>query len=297
MTEAKQENQRRRRGAGFTLLELIAVMGIIVTLSFVVVGGYSGILRALAKNAGESSLRKMATLCRQHACIDGSRTYFWVTGIDTYVLCRKAGTISATSSSDRSGDDRPSYLPSGQYSAWWIMDNFSDLGSSQESFDSASGDVDAATQKALADSIQDGTYKGLLLFDITKGEMAKVKYPPWYDKRGDYWIMGLVGLDGKVSSIPSGAFKKVEGKDTDYGWALYPEQQLPKGYAFVNDGSMYVIDEDTGEFQSGKSFFFEPEGTAGSDDGMMVLKVFEIARGTGPDAESKVEIFTDGKIE
>lgn len=289
MTEAKQENQRRRRGAGFTLLELIAVMGIIVTLSFVVVGGYSGILRALAKNAGESSLRKMATLCRQHACIDGSRTYFWVTGIDTYVLCRKAGTISATSSSDRSGDDRPSYLPPGQYSAWWIKDNFSDLGSSQESFDSASGDVDADAQKALADSIQDGTYKGLLLFDIKVGEMAKVKYPPWYDQRGDYWIMGLVGLDGKSSVIPSGAF--INGND--YGWALYPEQQLPKGYAFVNDGTMYVIDEDTGEFVSGKSFFFEPEGTADSDDGMMVLKVFEI--GTG--AESSVEIKTDGKIE
>ena len=120
MTKIMQNRKNARAGGGFTLLELIAVMGIIVAMSLVIVGSYSGIMRAISATAGINSMRKIATLCRQHACIDGARTYFQITGVNTYVLFRKAGTISETSTSNRSGVDLPPYISSGSCSGVWL---------------------------------------------------------------------------------------------------------------------------------------------------------------------------------
>lgn len=275
MSEFSQKKRTPGSGAGFTLLELIAVMGIIVAMALVVVGSYSGIMRSIAASAGANSLRKAASLCHQHACIDGARTYFWVTGVDTYVLCRKAGTITDVSTSDRSGEERPDYLPEGQYSAKWLIDAYSDLGASQESF---AASVGADAEDALADSMKLGEYDGALIFDMETGELAKLTYPPWYDALSDKWVMGIAK---GTSAFDKGA---------TYGWALYPEQELPEGYVFKDD--MYDLD-GSGDFVDGVSFYFEPDGSADSDDNAMTLTVVEV--GTG--RESSIKISKNGKIE
>ena len=265
-------------GAGFTLLELIAVMGIIVALSLVVAGSYSGMLRAISAQAGVNAIRKIVTLSRQHACVDGSRTYFWVTGLNTYVLCRKAGTVSARSTGARSGADLPPYLASsgGSYTALWIVDRYSDLGSSSESFDSS---VSNTGNSDLGATMKTNGYNGALLFDLDKGLMARIQYPPWYDTRDDKWIMGV---NSSTSGFDVGDI---------YGWALYPERQLPKGYVF----DVAASDLDSNEkMKEGKrlSFYFEPDGSAGSEGNTMKVTVIELKSGN----KSSVEVSTGGKI-
>lgn len=270
MIEVNLVTKKARRGSGFTLLELIAVMGIIVALSLVVVSGYASIMRTMSEMAGVNALRKAAMLSRQHACIDGRDTYFFITGFDTYVLCRKAGTISERNTQSRSGDEKPTYLPTGQYEALWLFDKYSDLGASKESFSGmgVTGEMDA-TQLAEFEK----SYTGTLLFDLTEGKTAFIKYPPWFDHLTDTWIMGL------PKDTPSG-FKA----GSNYGWTVYPEQKLPKGYAFVS-GKDSFIEEG--------SFYFKPDGTAHSDDNLLDISVQEL----GTKKISTIKIHDSGKIE
>lgn len=282
MTKIMQNRKNARAGGGFTLLELIAVMGIIVAMSLVIVGSYSGIMRAISATAGINSMRKIATLCRQHACIDGARTYFQITGVNTYVLFRKAGTISETSTSNRSGLDLPPYISSGSCSGVWLYDLYADLGSAAESFDTSAKN---STTTDLAKVMATNGYDGALIINMENGAMAKIKYPPWYDSRDDKWIMGL-------DSTYASDFKSSgnnEADDYPYGWALYPDQQLPKGYVF--DSTMYKLDS-AGDFVSGNNFYFEPDGRADSDVGGLTITVKEL----GTDKASSLEISAGGKI-
>ncbi len=270
MTEEKPVMKKSCRWMGFTLLELIAVMGIIVALSLVVVGGYASIMRTMSEMAGVNAIRKAAMLCRQHACIDGQDTYFFITGYDTYVLCRKAGVISKQETNPRTGLDLPTYLSSGTASgAIWIFDQYSDLTASAESFSPMTG---TEFNKATSG------YAGTDLFDLKEGETTFVKYPPWFDYGKNAWIMGL-SLTNK-----NGTATKGFEAGSQYGWTVYPEQKLPKGYAFVN-GPNNFIEEG--------SFYFKPDGTRGKKSSLTEVSVQE----PGTKKVSTIKIRDDGKIE
>ncbi len=278
MAEEKPVTKKTRREMGFTLLELIAVMGIIVALSLVVVGGYASIMRTMSEMAGVNAMRKAAMLCRQHACIDGRDTYFFITGFDTYVLCRKAGTISDRNTRSRSGIELPSYISSGQVDdAIWISDKYSDLNASSESFPEMT--------KAEFEEFSKG-YTGTMLFDLgkdnqaneDKGETAFVKYPPWFDYLKDEWVMGL----SKTNKLG----EAIQGfqVDNQYGWTVYPEQKLPKGYAFI-EGKDNFIEEG--------NFYFKADGTRGAESSLTEVSVQEL----GTKKVSTIKIRDDGKIE
>ncbi len=107
MHATHRPSHRLRRDDGFTLIELIAVMGIILAMSMVVVSSYVGITRAMAARAGISHLANAVRLTRQHACMDGQRTYLYVLDETNYVISRRAGVVSergGTSFLDRYGD-------------------------------------------------------------------------------------------------------------------------------------------------------------------------------------------------
>lgn len=244
-------NVHSRRG--FTLLELIAVMGIIVALSLVIVGGYSGMIRTISEKAGVNALRRGAMLARQHATIDGRDTYFFLTGWDTYILCRRAGTISARETRPLSGKERPIYMPPGQYgNVIWIYDQYSDLSSAMEFED------ENALTKEQQDEIKEGEYAGALIFDLKEKELSVIRYPPWYEYQTDRWVMGI---DKKAKEFDAGNV---------YGWAVYPEQKLPKGYAFVKSKDNFLEEG---------SFYFKPDGTAESDDNMLNISIQELSSG------------------
>lgn len=261
---------------GFTLLELIAVMGIAVALSLVIVGGYSGIMRTMAEMAGVNALRRGATLARQHATIDGRETYFFITGFDSYVLCRRAGVISDRHTRSLTADERPPYARSSAASdAIWIYDKYSDLGAAAESF--AGIDAEAGMDAEELNAFRTD-YKGISLFDLNKGTFATVIYPPWFEHKTDRWIMGL----SKTNAL--GAATQGFAANSHYGWTVYPEQKLPKGYAFVKTKD---------NFRDEGSFFFRPDGTAGTDDNMLTVSIQELSSGK----ISTIKIDRSGKIE
>jgi len=207
---------RTRGRAGFTLLELVAVIGIIALMSVVVVGGFNGILRAIADTSGADAMRRALMLARQQACVDGEDTYVWVTGMNTFAVVRKAGTVSAVSSGSRN----PSYLQVGgrekSISAKYIEDEYADLASAEQGFV-----IDDATESADIDEIVN-KYKGIRVFDMSTAKMADVTVPPWFDGKKDAWVFGI--------AKDAGGF----AVGADYGWLIYPEQTLPAGYVFAD---------------------------------------------------------------
>ena len=280
-----QQATKTRRTQGFTLLELIAVMGIIVAMSAIVVGGYRGMMSAIAQRAGVDALAKAVTLCRQYASIDGRDTYFWITGFDTYVICRKAGQIDNNTERVKKRPletyekDACGYLPSGNYEAYWITDSYADLGSSQDYTQAMADDA----KEAVVATMKDKTYNGGLAFDFTEGKVARIRYPAWFVAEHGYWIMGLMGPERE--DTPPGGFKV----NNEYGWMVGPEYRLPKGYVF--DPTLYDFDSASGEFQQGLRFFFRPDGTPG--DGNVDIVLNEI----GTSQKPKVRVRQDGTID
>ena len=251
--------RRSAARSGFTLLELVAVIGIIAIMAIVVVGGFNGIVRAISRDTGSSAIRRALNLARQQACVDGEDVYVWVTGLDTYVLVRKAGTISDRRASDDAASsfewgNGKSLSNLGYGKALWIFDAYADLAPAgiNLSFDD-SYDEDAV--RFVFDQ-----YKGLLVFDMKDQAMANVIVPPRFNPGADAWFFGV------DSSEAGSAFKA----GSDYGWLVLPVQYLPKGYVF-ND----VVGND-GSFDRNKKIFarFLPTGALSTDsaDSFTVLE-------------------------
>lgn len=266
----KIENKHCKR-FGFTLLELMAVMAIIVGLSVVVIGSYSGIMNSIKANAGARALLRAATLGKQHAVLDGDRVYLWVTGPNTFLLVRKGGTITMADDASRT----PPYLTSEVHDAHWVFDEFSDMGSYAQTFVG----TEQMTDQQVRDFFTNDEKVGLLWFDMTKNRSATVKYPSFYYEQYGAWC---VGFDQK--DIASGTF--VAGNL--YGRVIYQEQKLPDGYYFVD--SLYDLDDDD-VFVSGNNLYFEPDGTADAESGnTMILKVQKLV---GNQLEEGFELVVD----
>lgn len=288
----------RSQIGGFTLLELIAVMGIIVAMSLVVVSSYTGIMSAISKNAGPRAFRNALTLCRQHASVDGQRTYVWIIDVDKYILCRKAGVVQGEPYPPKwgtlSGLEIPGYLGDSKISsvgpALWVYDRDADLGRGSLEF----GGDDAALDFIRMLQGKEGREKAgsYYVFDFTENAMARVIYPPWHNRRGGNWVFGVAGLrfsGGSFSSNPRGENSKAFMPGNEYGWTLFAEQQLPQGYAFGKE--LYTLDS-SGNFEKGKCVFFEADGSAPSDGNTLEFMIFEV----NTDKKVTVKIETSGKI-
>ncbi|MBQ7666865.1 MAG: prepilin-type N-terminal cleavage/methylation domain-containing protein [Kiritimatiellae bacterium] len=248
----------RRGRAGFTLMELMAVVGIIVVMASIVVGGFSGIQRAMGASSGASGFRRALAAARQQACVDGTDVYVWCIDIDKYVVCRKGGTISeATETMNKSGANRKlPYMRKAVSDAYWVCDDYADFGSTIKStyIDSSTiGGTDSDSDDVTSELLE--KYKETYIFDLTDKKMARYYYPADYYNSQDYegWMFGLE----KSERSSTGGFTKGH----EYAWAVMPVQSLPGGYVF--DGS---FNQSTGEFLDtwGKSAWvrFFPDGRA-----------------------------------
>lgn len=86
-----------RRHSAFTLLELLIVIAIMVFISTITVINIFGNMRAASYNAVANDVFDALVLARQHACLDGKTTWFYLSDSNHYVIVRIVGTITDSS--------------------------------------------------------------------------------------------------------------------------------------------------------------------------------------------------------
>lgn len=229
--------------SGFTLLELLGVMGVIVIMSFVVVGSFRSIRQGLNDVSSSKTLYDSVVLARQHAMLDNSRVFLIVTGINKYILCREGGTITHR---EKNTSKNVSYIDK-EVSAFWVSDEWADWSSMSETFTSIY-DEDQI-KDLIGSNLKQSKYEGVSVYDFYEGEYVIIAVPPFQDSN-NLWVMGFNSSAIKDEMFAVGNY---------YGWMLYEERSLPVGFAF--DKQHYKLDADGNfEYASGSMVCFNPDG-------------------------------------
>lgn len=217
------------RRSGFTILELIAVIGIMAVIATAVVGGFSGMMKGVAHRNASDSVRRALNLARQEACVDGNDAYFYPVDVNSYAIVRRAGVVTSSNTGTRDvqyGDKLKIKSVSLGSGGKWIVDEFADLSDSTESFV-----VDETMDNAdLLETFKD--YAGSMVFDMDDGVYADVAYPPYRDKNIDAWVFGVKNAGSSFNA------------NDEYGWVTHPIQSLPQGYVFKG-----TYNASTGEYK------------------------------------------------
>ncbi len=249
---------RLKSRAAFTLIELVAVIGIILMMSLVITGAYVGMSRAIAARVGINHLRNAVMIARQHACMDGQRTYLYILNETEYVICRRAGRVSADAVSvtinvpDPSSPDRVTSA-----SAYHIKDEYTDLDSYV--------------------NVLDRTADGLTIYNFDSDHhqpYATVLTIEPFSEGG--WSI-FVKKTSRFSMDPQN-FKSGD----IFGIEIYSRRSLPRGYTFVNGSPFTPI-----------ANYFEPTGEPGGRRGKFTdIKIVEAVR---PNLVQSVSV-RNGKI-
>jgi prepilin-type N-terminal cleavage/methylation domain-containing protein len=94
---------RTLRSRGFTLLELLVVVTIMIFITLIVVLNYFGGTRSAGYAAANRNVFDALMLARQRACMDGSRTFLCLLDSTNYVIVRAISSISGTKANDGDG--------------------------------------------------------------------------------------------------------------------------------------------------------------------------------------------------
>jgi type II secretory pathway pseudopilin PulG len=210
-TPLRPSRRASRRRDAFTLIELVAVMGIILMMTLVVVGSYVGITRAIAARSGINQLSNAVMLTRQHACMDGRRTYLFILNESEFVICRRAGRVTSKEDPWSDPDTGAKYYP--------FRDAYSDLGSYINELDQQKG--------------------GLRVYDFDLND------PRPYADVGNLTNSAQLGWVVRLSRTSkfSVDLTKAEAFQAghNYGIEVYSRRSLPRGYTFVNGKSFVPI--------------------------------------------------------
>jgi type II secretory pathway pseudopilin PulG len=269
-------------------MELMAVVGIIVVMASMVVGGFSGIQRAMGASTGAGGLRRALNAARQQACIDGTDVYVWCIDVDKFVICRNGGVISDATAAMNSGGKRklPYMAENPKENVYWICDDYADFGNTIKSTYINADDIGESNNdsKEITSELLD-KYKETYIFDLTGKQMARYLYPADLYTSEDYqgWMFGI------PADEQDGAFTAGH----EYAWILMPVQTLPGGYVFddsynANDGK---FKESWGE---NAYVHFFPDGRAECGLGSRGFTIQEV--GVATPYSQRVAVSADGLV-
>ncbi len=250
------------------MIELVAVVGIIAIMSALVLGGFGGIRKSLTSHSGAESVCRALQFARQQACIDGVVVSFRVTGVDRFVVCRKAGIVSAKPSGTRHVpyNDRDESGP-------FIRDDYADFPDIRAAMSGTEINT-AADEKAFreAGDSMAKRYSSFTVFNLTDGGQSLMELPPWYSTdSGDHGALLFKVAEPNKFHVGD-----------EYGWMLLPEQTLPEGWAFrgsySNDGN---FNKSYGQKGGAGCIDFEADGSTTAQNIIIEL----------PGANGKAEVY------
>ena len=84
----------RKQDRGFTLLELLIVIAMMIFISTIAVVNYFGVTRAASYSAISTNVFNALLTARQRACLDNKTVYFYLQNNTNFVLQESFGTIA-----------------------------------------------------------------------------------------------------------------------------------------------------------------------------------------------------------
>ena len=219
-----------RRNQGFTLIELMIVVGIMVLISAIVVSSSFGLSRASGYSAAENVVYNTLQLARQKACTDGKRVVVaFVSEKDKYED-DSLTAIEATGTVTGGGKNVGNY----------IQDRCANLAKY-----TASGKQSSGESSATLWNLRTGARVVGFRISIKKDISDDI---PGTAKKGKFYYDAT-----QINPLSGGSFSNWE-KGDPYGFEILPVQYLPKGFK-IGLGSTSASPANT-------AIVFEPNGTS-----------------------------------
>lgn len=263
MTHARSTKAGAARRDGFTLLELLVVMGIMLTLSSILVAAYFGMTRAASYTAAETAVYNLLQLARQRACMDGTTIYFMLVDNTSCVLVHGVGEMTSPVEAVTGGRRR-------FYDAYADHKQITKDDSGLRIWNMASGDY--------ADNVR--------MLRPASGQAVSL-YPGAPDPK---YVREVIQIDGVFHDAGKWKYDAATQRGERYGFELYPRQVLPKGFYF-----------DLGSEKS-LTIVFKADGTAGRpeidgnvDNEDTTVTIYEKIA-TGDKGKIKIRVLSNGTI-
>ena len=241
MTHPRNTRSGAARRDGFTLLELLVVMGIMLTLSSILVAAYFGMTRAASYNAAETDVYNLLQLARQRACMDGTTIYFMLVDDTSCVLVHGVGEMTSPVEAVTGGRYR-------FYDAYADHKQITKDDSGLRIWNMVSGDY--------ADNVR--------MLRPASGQAVSL-YPGAPDPK---YVREVIQIDGVFHDAGKWKYDTATQRGDRYGFELYPRQTLPKGFFFS-------VGAGRGKAPEGHKIVFNPNGTAIVEGGDPNFTIYE----------------------
>ena len=210
--------QKPARSAGFTLLELLIVISMMIFITTIAVVNYFGSMRAHSYAAISNNIFNTLLMARQRACLDNKAVYFYLCNSNTFALQESIGTITDVSPSGYIDPNAPSGASVVFYDRYGAPSTWSN-----------------ATIVNMRNGYTATVWK--CSYDLNSCDSSYV----YSDGSTTNYIKNLSAWGLHVYLTDSSGWNVTD----PYGTALFAPQILPKGFVFVqNAGNSIIFNPD-----------------------------------------------------
>ena len=254
-SRAEVQRTKLQRRAGFTLLELLVVITMMIFITTIAAMNYFGAMRAAGYTAVSNTVFNSLLMARQRACLDNKQVYLYLLDPTNYVMMEAFGTLAKVDNPDTSSN-----APSG----------------SQEFYDPYVDATAFSANMTILDIDAPGT--GAIVWRATTSTFPANNY---IDATGQPISPSIPACSLHVTNNPTcpGNFANWKAGDR-YGTPIFASQMLPKGFAFSNDTDPPVA------LPSQVMVLFQPDGTVDTVNNISSFRVFETLK---PDAAHSIK--------